>query len=237
MSENRPGFTDCGIPATGPDSVLLEPRNAAWNVEGFSLLLMDESKFTGRIGRSGIAGNRWQCERLACSCGWACCSAAACSRHSSLRPKQPHAARPEAAGQCALCAGGDPRAYRRHIVDYHRKEAPGTIVVDTDARYLYYVLPTRQGDPLRRDRRRRGAGRSPASPRSAARKSGRPGRRPPTSRSGSATFPIFVGGGPHNPLGARGIYLFRATRTRCTASTAPTSRNTSARRFRRAASA
>src|SRR6478752_10627499 len=31
--------------------------------------------------------------------------------------------------------------YRRHIVDYSRREAPGTILVDTDARYLYYVLP------------------------------------------------------------------------------------------------
>src|SRR3982075_2643614 len=34
-----------------------------------------------------------------------------------------------------------PESYRRHIVDYPRKEAPGTILVDTDARYLYYVLP------------------------------------------------------------------------------------------------
>src|ERR1700716_766168 len=33
-----------------------------------------------------------------------------------------------------------PETYRRHIVDYSRKEAPGTILVDTDARYLYYVL-------------------------------------------------------------------------------------------------
>ena len=29
--------------------------------------------------------------------------------------------------------------YRRHIVDYHRKELPGTIVIDSDARYLYLV--------------------------------------------------------------------------------------------------
>src|SRR5204863_5320637 len=34
-----------------------------------------------------------------------------------------------------------PESYRRHVVDYSRKEAPGTILVDTDARYLYYVLP------------------------------------------------------------------------------------------------
>src|ERR1700752_1517631 len=34
-----------------------------------------------------------------------------------------------------------PESYRRHIVDYTRKERPGTILVDTDARFLYYVLP------------------------------------------------------------------------------------------------
>jgi lipoprotein-anchoring transpeptidase ErfK/SrfK len=34
-----------------------------------------------------------------------------------------------------------PDEFRRHIVDYARKERPGTILVDTNARYLYYVLP------------------------------------------------------------------------------------------------
>src|SRR5918911_467511 len=34
-----------------------------------------------------------------------------------------------------------PMDYRRAVVSFHRKEAPGTIVVDSDARYLYYVLP------------------------------------------------------------------------------------------------
>ena len=37
-----------------------------------------------------------------------------------------------------------PQAYQRAIVDYHRSEAPGSIVVDTVARYLYYVLPERK---------------------------------------------------------------------------------------------
>src|ERR1700692_5043102 len=32
-----------------------------------------------------------------------------------------------------------PETYRRHIVDYPGREAPGTILVDTDARYLYYI--------------------------------------------------------------------------------------------------
>jgi lipoprotein-anchoring transpeptidase ErfK/SrfK len=30
-----------------------------------------------------------------------------------------------------------PDTFQRHIVTYHRKETPGTIVVDTDARFLY----------------------------------------------------------------------------------------------------
>ena len=30
--------------------------------------------------------------------------------------------------------------FRRAIVDYHRKEAPGSIVVDSDNHYLYFVL-------------------------------------------------------------------------------------------------
>src|ERR1043166_9611859 len=34
-----------------------------------------------------------------------------------------------------------PEQYQRHIVTYHRREAAGTIVIDSDARYLYYVLP------------------------------------------------------------------------------------------------
>ncbi|MES1147914.1 MAG: L,D-transpeptidase, partial [Bradyrhizobium guangdongense] len=29
--------------------------------------------------------------------------------------------------------------FRRAIVDYHRKESPGSIVVDSDNHYLYYV--------------------------------------------------------------------------------------------------
>ncbi|MBV8747135.1 MAG: hypothetical protein JO134_19030, partial [Xanthobacteraceae bacterium] len=34
-----------------------------------------------------------------------------------------------------------PPAYKRQVVQYHRMEAPGTVLVDTAARYVYYVLP------------------------------------------------------------------------------------------------
>jgi len=32
-------------------------------------------------------------------------------------------------------------AYQRQIVDYHRKDPPGTILVDTPQRFVYFVLP------------------------------------------------------------------------------------------------
>ena len=40
-----------------------------------------------------------------------------------------------------------PGEYQRQVVDYRRKELPGTIVVDTNSRHLYFVLP--QGKAIR----------------------------------------------------------------------------------------
>jgi lipoprotein-anchoring transpeptidase ErfK/SrfK len=34
-----------------------------------------------------------------------------------------------------------PEDYRRHIVDYSRQEVAGTVVVDSENKLLYYVLP------------------------------------------------------------------------------------------------
>jgi len=31
--------------------------------------------------------------------------------------------------------------YQRQIVDYHRREAPGTVVVETAGPFVYYVMP------------------------------------------------------------------------------------------------
>lgn len=99
-----------------------------------------------------------------------------------------------------------PEPYRRHIVDYHRKEAPGTIVVDSDARYLYYVLPDgkaiRYGVTVGDE----------ALAFSGVAKVGRmeewPSWVPTPEIKQRMSVPDFVGPGPHNPLGARGIYLF-----------------------------
>jgi lipoprotein-anchoring transpeptidase ErfK/SrfK len=104
-----------------------------------------------------------------------------------------------------------PQAYQRHIVDYHRSEAPGSIVVDSDARYLYYVLPNRKAI-------RYGVtvGEDALSFWGVARV-GRKEEWPswvPTAdiKRRMPEVPDRVEGGAHNPLGARGIYLFQGNR-------------------------
>jgi len=100
-----------------------------------------------------------------------------------------------------------PEQYQRHIVNYHRKEAPGTIVVDPDARYLYYVLEKgkaiRYGVTVGEE----------ALVFSGVAKVGRKEEWPswtPTAdiKKRLGNIPDFVGPGPHNPLGARGLYLY-----------------------------
>jgi lipoprotein-anchoring transpeptidase ErfK/SrfK len=104
-----------------------------------------------------------------------------------------------------------PSAFQRAIVQYHRKEAPGSIVVDTDARYLYYVLPEnraiRYGVTVGED----------ALSWYGIAKVGRKEEWPswtPTAETKRrlGDLPNFVEGGPHNPMGARGIYLFQGSK-------------------------
>jgi len=104
-----------------------------------------------------------------------------------------------------------PQDFQRHIVQYHRSEAPGSIVVDTDARYLYYVLADQKAI-------RYGVtvGEEALSFYGIA-KVGRKEEWPswtPTAdiKRRLENIPNFVEGGPHNPLGARGIYLFQGAK-------------------------
>jgi lipoprotein-anchoring transpeptidase ErfK/SrfK len=100
-----------------------------------------------------------------------------------------------------------PEPYRRHIVDYHRKEAPGTIVVDTDARFLYFVQPggkaIRYGITVGEE----------ALAWSGVAKVGNMTEWPswtPTAGEHErlGNIPNFVSGGPQNPMGARALYLY-----------------------------
>ena len=104
-----------------------------------------------------------------------------------------------------------PESYRRHVVDYPRKEAPGTILVDTDARYLYYVLP---GDKAIRYGVAVG---EEAMAFSGVARVGRMTEWPdwiptPDIQARLGPYPARVPGGPANPLGARALYLYEGNK-------------------------
>ena len=104
-----------------------------------------------------------------------------------------------------------PEQFRRHIVTYERREAPGTIVIDSDARYLYYVLP--QGQAIRYGVT---VGEE-ALAWSGVAKVGRKEEWPawvPTAeiKQRIGGLPDYVSGGPQNPLGARAMYVFEGNR-------------------------
>jgi lipoprotein-anchoring transpeptidase ErfK/SrfK len=103
-----------------------------------------------------------------------------------------------------------PTDFKRHIVDWHRKEMPGTVVVDTDARFLYYVLDDkkaiRYGVTVGEE----------ALVFSGVAKVGRkeewPTWTPTADIKKRLEVPDFVGPGPHNPMGARAMYLYAGSK-------------------------
>ena len=103
-----------------------------------------------------------------------------------------------------------PQQYLRHIVEYPGREAPGTILVDTDARYLYYVLPDRKairyGVTVGEE----------ALAWSGVAKVGRmaewPSWTPTPEIKVRMRVPDYVAPGPQNPMGARALYLFEGNK-------------------------
>jgi lipoprotein-anchoring transpeptidase ErfK/SrfK len=100
-----------------------------------------------------------------------------------------------------------PQTYQRHIVDYTGREKAGTIVVDTSARFLYYVMPNRKAIRYGVTVGEQGQAWSGVA------RVGRMAEWPewvPTAdiQRRLGPYPALVAGGPRNPLGARGIYLY-----------------------------
>ena len=99
-----------------------------------------------------------------------------------------------------------PEAFRRAIVDYHRKEAPGSIVVDSDNHYLYLVQDggkaIRYGITVGEE----------AMAWSGIAKVGSmtewPPWHPTKSEISRLGVPTFVAPGPDNPMGSRALYLY-----------------------------
>jgi lipoprotein-anchoring transpeptidase ErfK/SrfK len=104
-----------------------------------------------------------------------------------------------------------PEAFRRHVVDYHRTEPPGTILVDTDARYLYYVLPG--GKAIRYGVTVGEEALAWSGVARVGRKSEWPDWIPtPEIQARLGPYPARMPGGPANPIGARGIYLYHGNK-------------------------
>ena len=103
------------------------------------------------------------------------------------------------------------RAYLPALVDFDMSYAPGTIVVDTNSRFLYLVLENgraqRYGVGVGRD----GFGWTGTV--SIGRKAEWPGWTPPPEmRKRQPELPEHMEGGIDNPLGARALYLFKGGR-------------------------
>jgi lipoprotein-anchoring transpeptidase ErfK/SrfK len=97
-------------------------------------------------------------------------------------------------------------SFRRAIVAFHRKEAPGSIVVDSDNHYLYFVLndgkAIRYGITVGEE----------AMAWSGIAKVGSMTEWPPWHPTKSEIerlgVPTFVAPGPDNPMGSRALYLY-----------------------------
>lgn len=100
---------------------------------------------------------------------------------------------------------------KRKVVSYDGKYAPGTIIVDTEERRLYHVLPggkkaRKYGIGVGRD------GFQWAGVHHVSRKAEWPGWTPPPAMRARAArngqkLPAHMEGGPNNPLGARAMYI------------------------------
>jgi lipoprotein-anchoring transpeptidase ErfK/SrfK len=99
-----------------------------------------------------------------------------------------------------------PDDYRRRVVSFRSEYAPGTIVVSTQERFLYLVLPNnlalRYGIGVGRDGFQWGGLHK------ITRKAEWPDWTPPPEMIQRQPYlPRFMAGGPGNPMGARALYI------------------------------
>jgi len=101
--------------------------------------------------------------------------------------------------------------YQRQIVDYHRREAPGTVVVETAGPFVYYVMPG--GKAIRYGATVGEAGQAWSGIATVGRKEEWPGWTPTADEKRRlGPLPSYVSGGARNPMGARGLYLYAGGR-------------------------
>jgi lipoprotein-anchoring transpeptidase ErfK/SrfK len=128
---------------------------------------------------------------------------------ATIRTRKPQVAEPEAGAQAAAPSAKsyttDPK-FLPTVVDYTGEHAPGTVIIDTNERFLYLV---EDGGTARRYGV--GVGRPGfewAGSHRVTRKAEWPDWHPPAEmRRRQPYLPVMMAGGPKNPLGARALYL------------------------------
>jgi lipoprotein-anchoring transpeptidase ErfK/SrfK len=104
-----------------------------------------------------------------------------------------------------------PEQYLRHIVDFQRRERPGTILVDTESRYLYFVLPG--GKAIRYGVTVGEEAMAWSGVATVGKMTEWPDWTPtPEIQARLGPYPARVPGGPANPLGARALYLYEGSK-------------------------
>jgi lipoprotein-anchoring transpeptidase ErfK/SrfK len=97
--------------------------------------------------------------------------------------------------------------YQRQIVQYHRQEAPGSILVETNGPFVYYVLPG--GKAIRYGATVGETGQAWSGVATVGRKEEWPGWTPTADEKRRlGALPDHVEGGARNPMGARALYLY-----------------------------
>ncbi len=96
--------------------------------------------------------------------------------------------------------------FRRAIVDYHRKESPGSIVVDSDNHYLYYVM--KDGKAIRYGITVGEEAMAWSGIAKIGSKTEWPAWHPTKSEISRLGVPTYVAPGPDNPMGSRALYLY-----------------------------
>jgi len=98
-------------------------------------------------------------------------------------------------------------SYQRQMVQYHRREAPGSILVETSGPFVYYVLPG--GKAIRYGATVGEAGQAWSGVAIVGRKEEWPGWTPTEDEKRRlGPLPSYVQGGARNPMGARALYLY-----------------------------
>ena len=134
---------------------------------------------------------------------------------SAIGPVAPHVELPASAVTTVAVPREVPEQYKRRVVRFSTPEKPGTIIVDTNNKYLYYIegpnSATRYGIGVGRE----GFGWSGVV--NVGRKAEWPEWRPPAEmrvreRRAGRILPEVQPGGIDNPLGARAMYLYKGNR-------------------------